>query len=295
MKRLKNYIKLMRPKHYIKNGLIFLPLLFSRNLLQIEMLKQTFFGFIIFSLTASTIYIFNDIIDAKKDVNHPTKKERPIAAGRISKTNATIFILLLFILTIALNYIFFKNPIPHPLVISYIVLNILYSVLLKDIPILDITSLSLGFLIRVFYGATLINVNVSEWLYLTVISMSFYLGLGKRRNEIIQNESESRSVLTKYNQSFLDKNMYVCVALTIVFYSLWCIDTANLIPYIMWTVPLVMIICMKYSLTIEGISDGDPVSTLLHDKILFMLVLLYGAVIIALLYIPTLQTTFLTT
>lgn len=258
------------------------------------MLKQTFFGFIIFSLTASAIYIFNDITDAKKDVNHPIKKERPIASGRISKTNATIFILLLLILTVALNHLFFKNPTPHPLVISYTVLNILYSVLLKNIPILDITALSLGFLIRVFYGATLINVNVSEWLYLTVISMSFYLGLGKRRNEIIQNESESRSVLTKYNQNFLDKNMYVCVALTIVFYSLWCIDTINLIPCIMWTVPLVMIICMKYSLTIEGISDGDPVTTLLHDKLLFMLVLLYGAVIIALLYIPTLQTTFLT-
>jgi len=115
--------------------------------------------------------------------------------------------------------------------------------------------------------------------------MSFYLGLGKRRNEIIENKDDSRTVLSKYNQNFLDKNMYICVALTIVFYSLWCIDNVMLIPYIMWTVPLVMIICMKYSLTVEGVSDGDPVSTLLHDRTLFLLVLLYGAVIFTLIYL----------
>jgi len=282
---LKNFIRLMRPKHYIKNGLIFLPLLFSRNLLQPYLLKQTFFGFIIFSLASSIVYIFNDILDVEKDKKHPTKKIRPIASGAVSKTKATTFILVLLILLISLHYIFFATFLPHPLIFTYLILNLFYSIYLKNVPILDITALSLGFLLRVFYGANLINVIVSDWLYLTVIAMSFYLGLGKRRNEVIQNEKNARTVLTKYNRNFLDKNMYVCVGLTIVFYSMWCIDTVKLIPYIMWTVPLVMIICMKYSLTVEGISDGDPVSTLLHDSSLFLLVLLYGAVIFTLIYL----------
>lgn len=275
----------MRPKHYIKNGLIFLPLLFSRNLLQSELLKTTLFGFLLFSLSASIVYVFNDILDAEKDKKHPTKKERPIASGKISKTKAAIFILLLAILTVGLNYICFSSILPHPLILTYWLLNLLYSLHLKNVPILDITILSLGFILRVFFGAALINVAVSDWLYLTVIAMSFYLGLGKRRNEIIENKDTSRIVLSKYNQNFLDKNMYICVALTIVFYSLWCIDNVTLIPYIMWTVPLVMIICMKYSLTIEGVSDGDPVSTLLHDRVLFLLILLYGAVIFTLIYL----------
>jgi len=282
---LKEFIRLMRPKHYIKNGLIFLPLLFSRNLLQPELLKTTIYGFLLFSLSASIIYIFNDIIDAEKDKKHPTKKERPIASGKIHKSSAIIFMCFLILLTLGLNYLCFSTLLPHPLIITYWILNILYSLHFKNVPILDITILSIGFILRVFFGAALINVVVSDWLYLTVISMSFYLGLGKRRNEIIENSDQSRTVLTKYNKNFLDKNMYICVALTIVFYSLWCIDNATLIPYIMWTVPLVMIICMKYSLTIEGVSDGDPVSTLLHDRTLFLLVLLYGAIIFTLIYL----------
>lgn len=282
---MKDYIQLMRIKHYIKNGLIFLPLLFSRNLLQPELLKKTIFGFVLFSLACSIVYILNDIFDAEKDRNHSTKKNRPIASGRVSKTQAVIFILVLTILIIVLNYICFSTFLPHPLILTYLILNLLYSFYLKNVPIIDIAVLSVGFILRVFFGAALIDVAVSDWLYLTVMAMSFYLGLGKRRNEVLKNETGTRKVLSKYNKNFLDKNMYVCVALTIVFYAMWCIDTVELIPHIMWTVPLVMIICMKYSLTVEGISDGDPVSTLLHDRFLFLLVLLYGATIFTLIYI----------
>ena len=160
----------MRPKHYIKNGLIFLPLLFSRNFLQPQLLKTTIYGFLLFSLAASIIYIFNDIRDAEKDKKHPTKKDRPIASGRVSKTKAAIFILILTILTITLNYICFSTFLPHSLILTYWVLNILYSIHLKNVPILDITILSIGFILRVFFEAALINVVVSDWLYLTIIA-----------------------------------------------------------------------------------------------------------------------------
>ena len=146
-----------------------------------------------------------------------------------------------------------------------------------------------GFLIRVLYGSAVTAIEVSNWLYLTVISMSFYLGLGKRRNELDAQGSKSRKVLKFYNHDFLDKNMYMCLGLTIVFYSLWCVDSTTIERYsnsnIVWTVPLVMLICMKYSLNVEGNSDGDPVSVLLKDKILMGMVFLYVLIVLLIIYL----------
>ena len=146
--------------------------------------------------------------------------------------------------------------------------------------------LALGFLIRVLYGGALINVEVSNWLFLTVLSISFYLGLGKRRNELIAQEktgNTTRSVLKYYNKEFLDKNMYMCLSMTIIFYSLWCQDLNS--DYIMWTIPIVLLICMKYSLNIESNSSGDPVEVLLKDKILMLLVGIYAIAILLTLYV----------
>ncbi|MEN6634392.1 MAG: prenyltransferase, partial [Clostridiaceae bacterium] len=127
-------------------------------------------------------------------------------------------------------------------------------------------------------------------LYLTVIAMSFYLGLGKRRNELIrQDDAVKRNVLQFYNQSFLDKNMYMCLALAIAFYSLWAVDPITIARIntgnIVWTVPLVILICMNYSLHVERDSDGDPVEVLLGDKLLLSLVALLGIILVAMIYL----------
>ena len=168
-------------------------------------------------------------------------------------------------------------------------MNIAYSFGLKNIPIIDILILSIGFLLRVFYGAIILSLNVSNWLYLTILSISFYLGLGKRRNEIDKSKN-SRKVLEQYNRNFLDKNMYMCLALTIMFYSLWCVDPINSskfsgVNYLLFTVPIVMIICMKYSLNIEGDSFGDPVDVVFSDKVILTLIALYGVCLLFLLYV----------
>ena len=280
------YLKLMRIKHYIKNLLIFLPLIFSQNINSRNILL-TILGFISFSFASSTIYIINDIKDKEKDQNHPTKKNRPIAAGTISVPNALILAILLLILTIAiLIYLSAFNKFISIYIITYILKNIMYSFGLKNIPLLDVFILALGFLIRVLYGGALINVEVSTWLFLTVLSISFYLGLGKRRNELMAQknpENITRNVLKYYNKEFLDKNMYMCLSMTIIFYSLWCQDLNS--KYIMWTIPLVLLICMKYSLNIETGTSGDPVEVLLKDKILLILIGLYGLLTITVLYL----------
>lgn len=281
---MKKYIKLIRVKHYIKNILIFLPLIFSKSI-TISNLIICLLGFFAFSFSSSIVYIINDIMDKEKDQKHPIKKNRPIASGAISVKKAILMAITLGFISIILMYFCSKNNIWSGIyILVYLIINIFYSLGLKNIPLLDIAILSLGFIIRVYFGGSLINVEISEWLFLTILSISMYLGLGKRRNELIKaNGNETRKVLTYYSKEFLDKNMYVFLSIFFVFYSLWCKDLKS--NYMMWTIPIVMIICMKYSLTIEKDSFGDPTEVLLKDKILMALVLLYGISILTILYI----------
>ncbi len=289
---MKNYIKLIRAKHWLKNGLIFLPLFFSINMLNINLLFTCLIAFFIFSFTASIVYIINDINDIEKDRLHPIKKNRPLASGTISKNKAVAVVILLIFLIVGLMYILFRednNIFVILIPLFYLIINILYSKGLKNIPIIDVVIIVTGFVLRVMYGGIVINVEVSKYLYLMIIFGSFYLGFGKRRNEIIKNGDKSRNVLKMYNQDFLDKNMYVALALAIVSYTLWCVDatTINRIgnDYIFWTIPLLMIILQLYSLDIEGNSHGDPIEVILNDKKLLITAVIYVIMMGGILYL----------
>ena len=283
-----NYLKLMRPKHYIKNFLIFLPLLFSGKLLNLSNILITLGGVICFSLMASSIYIINDIKDKDKDRKHKTKCNRPIASGKISVKNAIIFMFVLLILVTVLVIVMNLSILSIGFLALYFILNLAYSLGLKNIPLIDIIILVSGFVIRVLFGASILSITVSNWLYLTVIAISFYLGLGKRRNEIMKTGSNTRKVLKYYTKEFLDKNMYMFLSMTIIFYSLWTTDVdivSKSNNLLIWTVPLVIVICMRYSMDIEGESDGDPVEVIMHDKVIISLVFLYALSLITILYI----------
>lgn len=297
MKKIKEYIKLIRIKHYFKNVLIFLPLIFSGNFFNTEKLICCVLGFISFCFVASFVYIVNDIKDIEKDRMHEVKKNRPLPAGTISKKEAIILAIVLIIIAYLLNGSMFitnkisltRNLIAVGFISVYIILNIAYSFGLKNKPIIDIVILVSGFFLRMLYGAAITNIEVSNWLYLTIISGSFYMGLGKRRNEIMKQGNKSREVLKRYNKEFLDKNMYVCLSLSIVFYALWCVDSMTIERmgnnWMVWTVPIIMIILMKYSLDVEGDSFGDPVDVLFKDKLLLCLVLGYAIIVFSIMYI----------
>lgn len=286
------YIKLIRMKHWLKNFLVYLPIFFSLNLFNIDYLLLTTLAFIVFCFTSSIVYILNDISDIEKDRLHPVKKFRPLASGEISKKQAYAIIAILAAI-IAVIMLFFFNKTNNIFVILipliYVALNILYSKKLKNVPIIDVVILVSGFVLRVMYGGVAINVEVSKFLYLMIIFGSFYLGFGKRRNEIIKNGDKSRKVLSLYNKEFLDKNMYVCLGLAIVSYSLWCVDPTTIQrignDYLFWTIPIVMVILQLYSLNIEGNSHGDPIEVVLADKKLIAVVVLYVIVMGGLLYI----------
>ncbi len=289
---MKVYFQLIRIKHWLKNILIFLPLIFSKNLLHLNSLLTTIIGFLAFSLIASIVYINNDINDIEKDKKHIEKKKRPIASGKISIKKATIVEILLGIISIVLLvmlYINVQNIFILILPIIYLILNIMYSKSLKNIAVIDVVILVSGFVIRVLFGSIIINVELSNWLYLMVMFGSFYLGFGKRRNEIIKVGTNTRKVLSSYNKEFLDKNMYSCLTLSIVSYSMWCIDpiTINRVSNtnLVWTVPLVMIIFMLYSLEIEKDSFGDPIDVVLKNKGLITMISVYGIIMCLILYV----------
>lgn len=277
-----DYLKLIRVKHYIKNILIFVPLFFGGLYTDVNKIFICILGFLIFSFSASIVYVLNDISDKEKDKLHETKKNRPIASGRVSEKEGYALIIGLLCLIVLLSICLIKmnaNVWALSLLALYIFINILYSKKLKNIALVDVVILVLGFLIRLFFGALLINTIVSDWLYLTVMSGAFYMGFGKRRNEIIKSKNETREVLKYYNKQFLDKSMYVCLTLTIVFYSMWSVDADVLVKanaqYLIWTVPLVMIILFQYSLVVEKDSFGDPVEVILHDKSMLITIAIY--------------------
>lgn len=284
---MKKYLYLMRVHHYIKNILIFMPLLFSGGLFKGDGFVRTLLGTAAFSLVTSAVYIINDIRDAEKDRLHPAKKNRPIASGAVAPGQAWLLMAVSLAAGIGLLALSGASAAGYALVLLYLVINIAYSMGLKDVPLLDIAILASGFLLRVLFGAVFTGTEVSEWLYLTVLSAAFYLGLGKRRNELWKRrEGDTRKVLRYYTRDFLDKNMYMCLALLNTFYALWCRDITNEgRGYAVWTVPIVILICMKYNLTVEGNSEGDPVEVLLHDKALLALCIVYGIVIMGMLYL----------
>jgi 4-hydroxybenzoate polyprenyltransferase len=282
LKRVSEYLKLLRVKHYIKNTLIFVPLLFSRTFVERQNIITCLYGFVCFSLCCSAVYSINDIKDVEKDRKHTTKSKRPLAAGAISKRSAVItaiVLLLCIIAVIAISGIYRNSVEAICILVLYFLLNIAYSFGLKNIPILDIAIIASGFILRIIFGGLIIHVAISFWLYLVISTGAFYLGFGKRRNEISAQKNETRVVSKVYSYNFLDKNMYVSQGLAIVFYSLWSIDPETVARFhssaFIYTIPLVFIILLKYSLSVETDADGDPTIIMFHDKVLFGLILLY--------------------
>lgn len=274
-------IRLMRPKHWIKNLLVFVPSFFGG----VFRGKEALYAFLTLSLAASGIYCINDCHDAPQDRLHPDKCRRPVASGAVSRTQALV--LALFCLVLAfLPLLLSRQPAYAASILAvYVAMNLAYSVLgFKNLPILDVTIVAMGFVLRILYGAALSGIEVSSWLMLTVLMGSYYMALGKRRNELRDAKAETRAVLKSYTFGFLSQHMYLFLALTIAFYSLWSVD-AGTVSHAVVSVPLVVVLAMRYNLDIEGNQSGDPIEVITRDRVFIALLALYGALMFALLYL----------
>lgn len=279
---MKNYIKLLRIKHWIKNFFILIPLFYSKNLFNLEMLVEDLKVFILFSLGSSIIYIINDIIDIDKDRAHPRKCNRPLASGKVTLKEAYILLMIMFLLAIVFSI--HINIYSQVIILIYIIMNLAYSFELKNRPILDVLIIAMGFMLRILSGAVAIGVSVSSWLTLTVFALSIFLGFGKRRNEIIiVSEENRRKVLKFYSIISLEGFINIFAGMFLIFYSLYCFDSAQKYFYI--TIPLVTYGLLKYMLLIREVdSEGDPTEILLNDLGIKVVVLLYILIVFYLLY-----------
>lgn len=280
---MKKYIKLIRVKHWIKNGLIFLPLFCSFTFSKANIIS-TILAFFAFSFMASFIYIINDIRDVEKDRNHPRKKNRPIASGAVSVKKAIFVATFLIIASLGINFLATKTLFSTALgfLLTYLIVNVCYSFGMKNIPIVDVALLTAGFVIRVYYGAAIIGVPVSTWLFLTILNASLYLGLGKRKKEL-KIKDEVRPVLKNYNENFINNFMNICLTLVIVFYSLWTMEQTNTILYL--SVPLLIVLFMQYMLFMETSDEGDPITLLFQHRSLMITALFYALFMIVVMII----------
>lgn len=274
---MKTYLELFRVKHYIKNLLIFTTIIFGADLFTNDFYK-ILIGFISFSLMSSVIYIINDIIDYDLDKKTPVKKNKPISSGKISKDKALKISILTFFLSLILNY-FTYSLFSYLYLLAYFLLNLFYSFYGKNIPYLDLLLIITFYIIRIDYGAMILNVTVSLILNLTVIFGSLYLILTKRRVEI--ENKKCRKVLKKYDKKRLRIFSIISLILMLICYVIWCL--MQHIKYIMFTPILVLLIFIRYDKEAKKSLDGNLVDVLLNDKILTLICILYGIIIISLL------------
>lgn len=296
-------IKIARPVHWVKNFALFAALIFSGNLFISAYFYKVFWAFIVFNLATSASYIFNDILDAKLDRLHPIKKRRPIASGKLP-----IPVALVTVFTLALVALYWSTTLSSLfffLVLLYLVLQIAYSLGLKNIAIIDILIIAAGFIIRVYAGAFVIDVHLSVWFLLCVISVALFLASGKRRAELNilrLSSGVTRKSLNKYQSELL--NSYVTMfgnaawmswALFTFFesprasLSVWLLlaelsRTTTINKLLMITIPVVIFGIMRYeSLIFEGRSEA-PERLLLTDKALVASIFLWLGLVVWILY-----------
>ncbi|MEW6456659.1 MAG: decaprenyl-phosphate phosphoribosyltransferase [Acidobacteriota bacterium] len=281
----------MRPKQWAKNIAIFAALIFSQTFFVYDHLIKSILSFIIFSLFSGSFYIINDLIDLKKDIKHPIKSKRPIASGRLNKYSALIVSIFILILT---GYISFLLNLYFGIsLISYLILQILYSFLLKHLAILDVFSIAAGFLIRVVAGALVISVPVSSWLLLCTIFLSLFIALGKRRSELNLLGEEAlnhRKSLKDYNIKLLDQMIIIVSASTILAYSLYTLSEETVRKFgttnLKFSIPFVIYGIFRYLyLLYQKEEGGSPENILVNDKPTIINIILYGITVGIVLYI----------
>jgi len=272
------FIRLARPHHYIKNGLVLVPVFFAHRLTDPNALFPAVAGFVGFCLAASAVYVFNDIVDAKADASHPLREDRPLAAGVITNREARLFLMMFLGLTLV-GCLWLGSAVYCLVLLGYIILNGLYSLKFKKIPVVDVFCLAAGFLLRIFAGAAVIRVPVSPWLAGLTLSLALFLGFAKRRCDMdICEPAGGNQVAAGYHRGLLTVLIIGLALITAVGYTLYTISPAVIREHatsrLYWTIPWVVLGMVRY-LWIVFVRQSwcYPVTALLRDHWLQLTVL----------------------
>ena len=269
---LRDLIRLVRPKHWVKNLFLLAPLVFSRELVHSDQVIRSMLAAALFSIAASSVYIFNDIIDRNRDSRNPRTRDRPIPSGRVSVTAASVTAILLGLG--ALIGAGLMNWKVAAAILAYLVLNLAYTLYLDRQVILDVMSIAAGFIIRLYAGAFAIDVQLSHWILVTTFFLSLYLGFGKRRREVLHLERNEEGIdrTGEYSSRLLDSFISISAAMTIISYSMYAVGTTRLF----YTVPFVVFGLFRYHyLVYRKKPDDDPTDCILGDAVLLTCVAIW--------------------
>ena len=269
---LKYVLLSMRPDQWIKNFLVFAALLFSKNLLSLSKDIEAIIGFTIFCMITGCAYMINDLVDLEKDKLHSVKSRRPLASGKLKKDTAIKIVVLVCLAS--LFSAFYMNILFGIIILAYFLLNIGYSIYLKNIVIIDVVSIAAGFVLRVLGGAVIISVVASQWLILCTILLSLFLGFSKRRHELVLLEDSAtshRKVLEHYSPYLLDQMIAVVTASTLICYALYTMskDTIEKLgtSKLIYTIPFVLYGIFRYLYLVHQKEDGgSPTEIMFTDK-----------------------------
>lgn len=287
------FLELLRIKHWLKNVFVLAPLFFSGQLSDPAARLHAALAFFAFSFAAGATYIFNDLVDLRADRNHPVKRMRALAAGRVRPLAAWIFLALPLALAILACLLVAPSRGLGLLaaVIAYLALNVFYSLAGKNIIILDAFCIALGFVLRIIGGCEAIGVRPSSWILVTTFFLSLFLGFGKRRNEILllgEDGPGHRKVLDSYKVPFLDQLIAVTGAIAILSYSLYTLDADVVEQFgtdkLIYTIPFVVFGIFRYMFHIKKDEEGDPTEVVTRDKGLAGAIILWILAVIAVIY-----------
>lgn len=282
-------IELIRPKQWVKNLFVFAPILFAGKLMDLSMLLTNIMAFVAFCSISSCVYVLNDIIDVESDRVHKKKRYRPIAAGYISVSQAKIIFFILLIITAALSV---NLPFLFGITISaYFINNLLYSFKIKNIVLLDVFSISIGFILRVIAGAVAIDVSISSWMIITTIFISLFLGISKRRAELSgpnqDNLEKQRKVLSDYDVTFVDQLNTIAATGTIISYALYTVSDKALSAFhsdkLIYTTPFVIYGIFRYLYLLHQKNLGESPTQIVTKDIPIIINSLFWLIVCALI------------
>lgn len=279
------YLMVLRPKQWTKNLLVFAALIFSIKTVSVDMLVHSAVAFILFCLVSGCVYIVNDYVDRVADGRHPEKCYRPIASGRVNPMGALLFGSIL--LCSSLGMAFRLEPWFSLLLFGYFMVNVAYSIKLKQIVIIDIMVIAFGFVLRAIGGGLAIQVSFTPWFLICTMLLALFLAISKRRHELYllsHHKGEHRKVLEQYSPELLNQLNSIVTTAAIISYSLFTFTSGHTI-HLMWTIPLVMygIFRYLYLIHMEG-QGGRPEKVLAEDSHILGTVLLFAAMVVVILY-----------
>jgi decaprenyl-phosphate phosphoribosyltransferase len=276
------FLQLARPDQYVKNGFVFLPLIFGHQLFHADAVAVVLVAFAGFCLASSAVYVFNDLLDVEEDRIHPVKCHRPLASGRISPRQAAWFGALLAIGSLGVGFCLL-NWTYIGILIAYLLLNIAYSLRLKHMAIIDVVSVSTGFVLRVFAGGVVIGILPTHWLVLMTFLVALFISLAKRRDDLLllaRSGNSTRRSLDGYNLEFVSGAMMIMAAVTIVSYILYTLSPdviqKHSSRHLYLTSFWVIIGLLRYmQITFVSEKSGAPTQVLLKDPFLQVVVVLW--------------------